>query len=62
MWWTNEENRFGGNLSKNIYAAEGFGGNFIVIDSEHDLLIVTRWLDTTKIDELVQLVSKAIEK
>lgn len=60
MWWTNEEGRYG-NQSKYIYAAEGFGGNFIVIDPEHDLLIVTRWLDTTKLDELVQLVLQAVE-
>lgn len=59
MWWTNEEKRFG-DVSKNIYSAEGFGGNFIVVDEEHDLLIVTRWLDTSKIGELVQLVQRAM--
>ena len=58
MWWTNEENRLG-NVSKKIYAAEGFGGNFIVIDHEHDLVIVARWLDSSKIGELVQLVINA---
>lgn len=61
MWWTNEEGRLGKGL-RNLYSAEGFGGNFIVVDEERDLLIVTRWLDTTKIDELVDLVSSAIEK
>lgn len=58
MWWTNEENRLG-NVSKKIYAAEGFGGNFIVIDNEHDLVIVARWLDSSKIGELVQRVINA---
>ncbi len=60
MWWTNEENRLG-NVSKKIYSADGFGGNFIVIDNEHDLVIVTRWLEPNKVDELVQLVIKAVE-
>jgi CubicO group peptidase (beta-lactamase class C family) len=60
MWWTNEENRLG-NVSKKIYSADGFGGNFIVIDSEHDLIIVTRWLEPNKIGELVRLVIAAIE-
>jgi len=60
MWWTNEENRLG-NVSKKIYSADGFGGNFIVVDSEHDLVIVTRWLEPNKIKELVQLVINAIE-
>ena len=60
MWWTNEENRLG-NVSKKIYSADGFGGNFIVIDNEHDLVIVTRWLEPNKIGELVQLIIKAVE-
>jgi CubicO group peptidase (beta-lactamase class C family) len=60
MWWTNEENRLG-NVSKKIYSADGFGGNFIVIDSEHDLVIVVRWLEPNKIGDFVQLVIKAAE-
>ncbi|HET9746385.1 MAG TPA: serine hydrolase [Chitinophagaceae bacterium] len=60
MWWTNEENRLG-NVSKKIYSADGFGGNFIVIDNEHDLVIVTRWLEPNKIGELVRLVVSATE-
>ena len=61
MWWTNEENRLG-NVSKNIYSADGFGGNFIVVDNEHDLVIVVRWLEPNKIGELVQRVINSIEK
>lgn len=60
MWWTNEENQLG-NVSKKIYYANGFGGNFIVVDSEHDLVIVARWLEPDKIGELVQILMKAIE-
>ena len=60
MWWTNEENRLG-NFSKKIYSADGFGGNFIVVDNEHDLVIVVRWLEPNKIGELVRLVISATE-
>lgn len=60
LWWTNEENEFKG-LSKNIYSAKGFGGNHIIIDSEHDLVIVARWLDDSKLGELVNLVVKSVE-
>ena len=60
MWWTNQENQLG-DISKNIYYANGFGGNFIVVDNEHDLVIVARWLEPNKIGELVQLVIKATE-
>jgi hypothetical protein len=61
LWWTNHTNVLG-NISKDIYSAQGYGGNFIVIDSEHDLVIVTRWLDTSKLGELVRLVESSITK
>jgi CubicO group peptidase (beta-lactamase class C family) len=61
MWWTNEENQLG-NISKKIYYANGFGGNFIVVDNEHDLVIVTRWLEPNKLGEFVRLVISSAEK
>ena len=61
MWWLNDQNALG-DVSKNIYYASGFGGNFIVIDNENDLLIVVRWLEPNKLGELVKMVTGAIEK
>jgi len=55
MWWTNHKNDLK-DVSENIYYANGFGGNYIVVDEEHDLLIVLRWLDTTKLSDMVKLV------
>jgi CubicO group peptidase (beta-lactamase class C family) len=60
MWWTNAENNLG-SVSKNIFYADGFGGNYIVVDQEHDLVIVVRWLDAGKIGELIQRVIGALE-
>jgi CubicO group peptidase (beta-lactamase class C family) len=61
MWWTNHENALG-NISKDIYFANGFGGNFIVVDTEHDLVIAVRWLEPAKLKDFVQLVIRATEK
>jgi CubicO group peptidase (beta-lactamase class C family) len=61
MLWTNEENELKG-LSKNIYYANGFGGNYIVIDNEHDLVIVARWIEPSKLVEFVRLVVDASER
>ena len=61
LWWTNHENSLG-DISKNIFYADGYGGNYIVVDQEHDLVIVTRWLDSSKIGELTRMVINAIEK
>jgi CubicO group peptidase (beta-lactamase class C family) len=60
MWWTNHDAALGA-VSKNIYYANGFGGNFIVVDTEHDLVIVARWLEPARLGELVQRVIKAVE-
>jgi len=47
-------------LSENIYYAAGFGGNFIVIDKENDLVVVTRWLEPSKVGEFMQKVNSAL--
>ena len=60
MWWTNQANALG-EISKNIYYANGFGGNFIVVDNDHDLVIAVRWLEPNKLAEFVRLVVKAVE-
>lgn len=62
MWWTNHQGNLGTNISKNVFYADGFGGNYIVVDQENDLVIVARWLDSGKIGELVQRVTSAIQK
>lgn len=63
MWWLNKKGkRHWEGLSENIYYAAGFGGNFIVIDKENDLVIVTRWLEPNKIAEFMTLVNAATLK
>lgn len=62
MWWLNKKgNRHWEGLSENIYYAAGFGGNFIVIDKENDLVVVTRWLEPNKMGEFMKLVNEALE-
>ena len=52
LWWLNHEKKWPA-LSAKIYYAVGYGGNYIVIDKEHDLVVVTRWMDDDKIDDVV---------
>jgi len=61
LWWTNADNRFP-DASKDIFTAIGFGGNYIVIDQAHDIVIVTRWMDDDAIADMVNLVMTALEK
>ena len=60
LWWTNQEKELG-NVSPGVFAAIGYGGNYIVIDQEHDLVIVTRWLQPEAIGQLVELVTRSLE-
>jgi len=60
MWWTNLENKFSG-VPASVYYAGGFGGNYIIIDKENDIVVVARWLDTNKTGELLKLILKSVE-
>lgn len=61
LWWLNKGNRKMEGIPESIFYASGFGGNFIVIDQENDLLIVTRWLEPSKLEEFLKLVYKSLK-
>jgi len=50
MWW----------LSEDLYYAAGFGGNYIIICPDHDMVIVTRWLEPSERPEFIRMVKDAI--
>lgn len=61
MWWLNEQgNRHWKGLSEDIFYAAGFGGNFIVVDREKDLVVVTRWLEPSQIEEFLNKLYLAL--
>lgn len=59
MWWINTSKQWK-DVSSDIYFAAGFGGNYIVIDNENDLVVVTRWMDDSKMGEFMNLVEQSI--
>ncbi|TAH22221.1 MAG: class C beta-lactamase-related serine hydrolase [Cytophagales bacterium] len=60
LWWTNLESSWK-NVPTDIYYAAGFGGNYIVVDEKHDLVVVARWIDDTKMNDFISLIIRAIE-
>lgn len=62
MWWLNKRgtNRYWEGVPENAYYAAGFGGNFIIILPEADLVIVTRWLEPNKIGSFMKKVMDAL--
>ena len=59
MWWMNTSKKWK-QVSSEIYFAAGAGGNYIVVDNEHDLVIVVRWIDDDKMGDFMNLVEQAI--
>lgn len=60
MWWLNSTNRWK-EVSTSIYFANGFGGNYIAIDEANDLVVVARWIDDSKMGELMKLIENSIQ-
>jgi len=59
MWWLNTERERIPAAPATAFWAAGFGGNYIYVDQENDLLIVLRWVPS--LDEVVTAVMTAIE-
>lgn len=61
MWWINTSKKWAA-VAPDIYYANGAGGNYIVIDDVHDLVVVARWMDDSKMGEFMSIVEQAVEK
>lgn len=59
MWWLFPDDTQG--IPSHVFYAAGFGGNFIVVDQENDMVIVTRWLSPSKLREFVAKVYAAMD-
>lgn len=60
MWWLNQGPRHYEGVPKSMFYAAGFGGNYIIVDQENNLLIVTRWLQPAKLGEFLKILYKGI--
>jgi CubicO group peptidase (beta-lactamase class C family) len=58
MWWMNPE--WGSTASNTCYTAAGAGGNFAWCDPEHDVLLITRWLDRNELSGMIGHIMNAI--
>jgi CubicO group peptidase (beta-lactamase class C family) len=61
MWWLNHGPRSVPTWADSIFIASGFGGNHVIADQEHDLLIVIRWLEPSKMVEFVTMVLDSLD-
>jgi CubicO group peptidase (beta-lactamase class C family) len=57
MWWLNTEKRLP-NVPESVYFAAGFGGNYIVVIDDYDLVVVVRWCGD--LDGVVQRIIASV--
>lgn len=61
MWWTLKGNTQWAGVPDHVYYAAGFGGNYIVIDEERDLVVVLRWIDNSVLGEFMARLYQAMD-
>ena len=61
MWWLNKNNRQWEGWGDHIYYGSGFGGNFVIVDDENDMVVVFRWLQPNQLKPAMELLAKAIK-
>lgn len=63
LWWLNQKEgtRYIPEAGEDMYYAAGFGGNFIVIIPQENMVIVTRWLEPKTFVPFVQHVIRSIK-
>ncbi|MDZ7738667.1 MAG: serine hydrolase [Bacteroidales bacterium] len=62
LWWLNKGRREMEHVPGSVFYASGFGGNYIVVDQENDMVIVTRWLEPSKLGDFLELVYMSVDK
>ncbi|MBM4025044.1 MAG: serine hydrolase [Planctomycetes bacterium] len=60
MWWLNRSPARVPGWSESVFTAVGFGGNYVAVDQDRDLLVVIRWLEPSKMGDFFQMVSDAV--
>ncbi len=61
LWWLNKGEEKVEGVPESVYFAAGFGGNFIIVNQQHDLVAVTRWLHPPKRKEFLKLLIDAVK-
>lgn len=63
MWWLNPhgQNPHLTNISRNAYYAAGFGGNYIIIEPDYNLVVVLRWFDYESTNEFMKLLLESMQ-
>ena len=61
MWWLDpdDDSRMS-QLSENAFYAAGFGGNYIIVEPKHNLVVVLRWTDPGQVNAFLEMLYEAL--
>ncbi len=60
LWWLDPDDKSGlSTISQQAFYAAGFGGNYIVVEPEKNLVVVMRWMDRPAVNEFLKMVYEA---
>jgi len=62
MWWLNTDKKLWPHAPESSFAARGAGSSMIWVDPEHDLVLVLRWFDWEKGDEILKDLIAAVKE
>ena len=62
MWWLNKKGteRYWEGVPEDTFYASGFGGNYIIIVPEKDLVVVLRWLEPSQVGVFMEKLIGAL--
>ena len=61
MWWLDADNDSRmSQLSDDAYYAAGFGGNYIIVEPEHNLVVVLRWTEPSQVNSFLEKLYRAL--
>ena len=60
LWWLNTDKKWK-KYSSGVFYALGYGGNYIIVDRDNDMVVVARWVNDN-IEDVLNLIYRSVEK
>ena len=60
LWWLNSDKKWK-NVPSGAFYALGYGGNYIIVDRDNDMVIVIRWVND-KVEDVLNLIYRSMMK
>jgi CubicO group peptidase (beta-lactamase class C family) len=60
LWWLNVDKKWK-NVPSGVFYALGYGGNYIIVDRDNDMVIVIRWVND-KVEDVLNLIYRSMMK